>query len=70
MANKPCEFIEHHNWKGKFVTDIWYDPNIAGGKYVSVVSDLRGIKFDSVEEAKAFLDKQMEDWSNGNTKES
>jgi hypothetical protein len=65
MANKPCEFVKHHLFKNSFVTDIWFNPNVVPGKYVSVLSDMAGLKFDSIEEAEAWLDKTMEDMTNG-----
>jgi len=63
LATKSAEFIEHHTWKGKFVTDIWFDPNTC--QYTSVVSNLDSITFNTVEEIKRYLDGTLEEWSNG-----
>ena len=60
---KHVEFVEHHEWRGKFVTDIWYDPNDC--QYKSVVSDLEPITFGTVEEIRLYLDGTMEEWTNG-----
>ncbi len=58
------EFIEHHNFKNKFITDIWY--NAGTHKYNSVVSDLeRPEGFSTIDDTREYLTQIMEAWSNG-----
>lgn len=63
MATKSHEFIEHYNWKNRFVTDIW--KNGTTGKYSSVWSDLFvPAGFDSLEAIRESINTTMEEASN------
>ena len=57
-AKDRWEFIQHHRHPdtGNYVTTIWYDRK--SRKFESVLSDIDNVKFDTIEEAKGFLNRQ------------